>query len=441
MPRSLSATVPTAAAEDLAGNLGLIAVTVGIVVVILLLAGIGLLFRNREGAKPSSASGLPALRTKANVLLVRIDQQLAEAENELGFAVAQFGEETTAEFALAVHKARQLSTAAFRLRKELDDSFPESVTKQREMTLQIVALTETAIAALESQNAAFTGRRSAELEAPGSLAALRKKIEATANRIEPAIATLQRLSEEYRPQVLAEHEKAIAAARKNLHSALESVEAAERELSPSGVNAVSDAVQRAGAQLSGAIALLDSIDTLARELDNAENAVVTLVAATRADLAEARREREAAPDPETGAAIVDAIDQLEKQLAAIATATAPADPIRQLDELNAAIAELDTALASARNQAQRLSHARAALVGTLVSAKSQITATRGFIGAGGRRVGADARTRLSEAERELAVAEAEADPVDALDAARRAVTNARDADALARYDAMASGRG
>jgi hypothetical protein len=79
MPRSLSATVPTAAAEDLAGNLGLIAVTVGIVVVVLLLAGIGLLFRNREGAKPSSASGLPALRTKANVLLVRIDQQLAEA--------------------------------------------------------------------------------------------------------------------------------------------------------------------------------------------------------------------------------------------------------------------------------------------------------------------------------------------------------------------------
>ena len=41
-----------------------------------------------------------------------------------------------------------------------------------------------------------------------------------------------------------------------------------------------------------------------------------------------------------------------------------------LDELNAAVAELDTALASARNQTQRLEHARTALAGTLVSAHS-----------------------------------------------------------------------
>jgi hypothetical protein len=34
------------------------------------------------------------------------------------------------------------------------------------------------------------------------------------------------------------------------------------------------------------------------------------------------------------------------------------------------------------------------------------------------------------------LAEAEADPVEALDTARRAVTHARDADALARFDTM-----
>ena len=67
---------------------------------------------------------------------------------------------------------------------------------------------------------------------------------------------------------------------------------------------------------------------------------------------------------------------------------------------------------------------------------SQIAAVRGFITAGGSGVGAKARSRLSEAERELVTAKAEADPVEALDTARRAVTNARDADALARYDAM-----
>ena len=52
------------------------------------------------------------------------------------------------------------------------------------------------------------------------------------------------------------------------------------------------------------------------------------------------------------------------------------------------------------------------------------------------RVGADARTRLAEAQRQLALAEAAAvdDPVEALDAARRASRIAQDADALARYD-------
>ena len=48
--------------------------------------------------------------------------------------------------------------------------------------------------------------------------------------------------------------------------------------------------------------------------------------------------------------------------------------------------------------------------------------------------GSDTETSRAAVQRMLA--EAEADPVEALDAARRAVTHARDADALARYSAM-----
>ena len=40
---------------------------------------------------------------------------------------------------------------------------------------------------------------------------------------------------------------------------------------------------------------------------------------------------------------------------------------------------------------------------------------------------------LAEAEEELALAERSTDPVEALDAARRAITHARDAEVLARY--------
>ena len=99
-----------------------------------------------------------------------------------------------------------------------------------------------------------------------------------------------------------------------------------------------------------------------------------------------------------------------------------------------AVAGLDTALATARNQQQRLEHARTALVGALVAARSQIGEAKSYMAS--NRSGVDARTRLAEAERQLMLAESESDPVEALDAARRSATSARDADALARYRGM-----
>ena len=417
-------------------SLLVIAVVIGLFIVIGFGVALSLLFRNREGAKSSSATGLPALRTRANVALVHLDESLASADNELGFAIAQFGEQKTAEFALAVEKSRQMATTAFRLRRELDDAFPESITKQREMTLQMIALGEGAQQLLDAQQGSFSILRIEELKAPQSLRALADGITAAETRLPAAETTLARLAAEYRPTIAAEHEQALAETREQLASARATVAAAEQQLSPAGVNAVTGDVQKASQSLARANALLDSIDATAKQLDAAAAAVATLVASTRADLTEARTERDSAPDADTGEAIVDAIDRLEKVLASVAAQKKPSDPIQSLDNLNAAITELDTALATARNQSQRLEHARLALAGTLVSARSQLTATKGFIAAGGRHVGSGARARLSEAERELANAEVEADPVAALDAARRAVTNARDADALARYDAM-----
>jgi hypothetical protein len=410
--------------------------TVGIVVAAALVFGMVMLFRNRDGAKSSSAAGLPALRTRANVLLVGLDETLTAADNELGFAIAQFGEAKTADYAAAVAKARVMATAAFKLRRELDDAFPEPVTKQREMALQIIAYSEAAQKALDSHDRTFSSLRVEELEAPTSLASLSDRITATRKRVAPAEKTLARLAAEYRPTIATEHERAIAEATSQLENAAGVVSAAKKQLSPAGVNAVVADLRTAEQHVEAATTLLDSVDTVAAQLDDAATTVTSLVAAQKADLAEARKERDQAPDADTGEAIVGAIESVEKALAAAAAATRPSDPIESLDRLNAAIAELDTALATARNQTQRLAHARTALAGTLVSAKSQLAAVRGFITAGGRGVGADARTRLREAERELMVAEAAADPVEALDAARRAVTHARDADALARYNAQ-----
>ncbi|MDO9591368.1 MAG: hypothetical protein Q7J04_09525, partial [Microcella sp.] len=67
-----------------------------------------------------------------------------------------------------------------------------------------------------------------------------------------------------------------------------------------------------------------------------------------------------------------------------------------------------------------------------VQTEAQVVAARVALGSSGS---AGARARLAEAEDELRASRAmiDTDPVDALDAVRRALTHARDAEVLARY--------
>jgi len=408
---------------------GTVVVVVGLVVGWALLQ----LFRRRDGARPTAAAGLTALRSQANMLLVRADEAVHAADDELGFAIAQFGEERTREFGAALATARAQLTAAFRLRHDLDDAFPESVQKQREWTLQIVALSESAIAALEKQDRGFTAARGAEVAAPVRLSTVREGIQSAAARLPAVTSTVAELQDAYEPALTGSLSTAIEDATGHLDEATARVDAAQAAVSPSGVNAVTDQVREAEDSLRRATQRLDAADARAAELADATSALTDLVASTKRDLAEARSQRDAAPGPNEALAITATITAVEDSLAA----SSPKNPIDSLERIGTAIARLDSALASARSQKERIEHATIALGGTIATVNAQLSEVRAFITVGGRRVGADARTRLAEAERELAAANAPgADPVEALDAARRAVTHVRDADALARYDAQ-----
>lgn len=433
----LHRVIATAAlVDDVARGATVAAVTAVVVVGLLLAGGIVLLFRRRAGAQPSSASGLPALRTRANVLLVRADEAVSVGDDELGFALAQFGEQQSAAFARTMTDARGRLAEAFRLQQALDDAVPESAQRQREWTLQIIALCEAAIAGVAEKDRGFSTLRTAEADSPARIAALRAAVDAARARLAPAAAELDRLRGAYTDALVAGGVHAAGTAAAALDAAAESVDEAGRRLSPSGVNTVAALLDDAEVSLRRATTALDGIGRLAERLDAAASALDALLESSLGDLAEAREQRDSAPDADSGAAIIRAMTAVEAARSPVAAGSGPRDVVAALDALSAAVAGLDTALATARNQAQRLEHARVALAGTLVSARSQIGALRSLVADGGRRVGADARTRLAEAERQLSLAEAEADPVEALDAARRAVTHARDGDALARYAAM-----
>ncbi len=410
-------------------------VTVAVIGAAALAAGFAVLVRRRSRtvAPVSSDRSIGGLSRRAGSLLVKVDDALREADDELGFALAQFGAAAAQPYADALAEARATVGEAFQLKQALDDAHPESEQQKRSMTLQVITLCEQAAATLERQDSRFTELRALEVNASGTLADVRSRIAASTGRLDAARATIAELSQQYDATTFAQISQNPADAEKALAEAAASADAAAPGISQAGVSAVSGTLEQAARSAQHADQLLDAVDRTARDLSASAAALATLREETAADLVEARRERDAAPDADTGAAIIQAIVGVESALAAGA---ASRNPVADLDTLGDAISALDLALASARNQTQRLAHARAAYAGTLVSVTSQLAAAHDYISRYGG--GVEARTRLSEAERQLTIAKAEADPVAALDAVRRSVTLARDADALARYDTMGS---
>ncbi|MEP6481491.1 MAG: hypothetical protein ABJA94_05730 [Rhodoglobus sp.] len=415
-----------------------IAVGVGTLVVLviaLLTVGFVVLFRRRGVTyiEASSDTSIGALTRTAGSLLVKLDDAIHDGEDELGYATAQFGSAKAQPYADAVETARAKVAQAFHLKQQLDDAYPDTDQQKREWTLQIIALCQQAETTLSAQDKTFADLRALEANAGGTLKDVRARISATTARLDSTRATLADLTNKYIAATFASVAQNPDDAEKLLASATKSANSAEPGISQHGVNDVSGLLQNAGRDAQQADQLLDAVDRTARDLAAANDALETRRSKTTADLVEAKAERDKAPDADTGQAIIDAIAGIEKLSQ---RSSGPADPVGELDSLGDAVNALDLALASARNQADRLSHAKAAYEGTLVSVKSQIGAAHDYINRYGG--GVDARTRLAEAARQLVIAKAATDPVEALDTVRRSVTLARDADALARYDTMGS---
>jgi hypothetical protein len=439
-PSSALLTIPTAAVDPVRGVL-LATGTLGIVLVLALILGIGLLFRRRArnapavGAPANAPLGADELSRRAGAVLVRADDAVESAENEVGFAIAQFGTERTREFAAAVGAARASVAEAFRIQQQLDDAYPESQQQRRDWTKRVIALGESAERVIAEQNEAFTALRRSEADSPARLSALKSDIRQAHAELAPSRGLLDELTARYSPATIAEVRSNPDRAEALLAEATRLGDDAEARISSTGVNTVSADLDRAAELVHTARSLLASVAEKAAALRQADGALATLIEETRADLVEARRARDEAPDADTGAALVKAVAEVEHALGAVTPSpdapTGSANPVAGLERIGAAVSTLDTALAGARNQQQRLGHARTALVGALVAARSQIGVAKNYMA--GSRADVDARTRLAEAERQLMLAESESDPVEALDAARRATTSARDADALARY--------
>lgn len=110
------------------------------------------------------------MNRRAGSALVELDDALKTSEQELGFAVAQFGATATRDFEASLAAASSAIAKAFSLRQKLDESEPESPEQTRAMTIEIVELCKEADDLLDEQASAFDELRALETNAAAALA-------------------------------------------------------------------------------------------------------------------------------------------------------------------------------------------------------------------------------------------------------------------------------
>lgn len=410
----------------LATLLGAAGGTIGVAVAALTVVGFVVLGRR---ARRSANAPLPG-RTDAGVAIVRADDAVRAAADDYEFALAQFGEDRTRDFARALAAAQADLDQAFVLQNRIDDAEWEGENRRRGWAKSIQAMADRARETVQAEAARFADLRRSEESAPETLKLIRGQLTAVEGRRSAAQQVLATLAADYVESAVAPVAGNLDAAATASAEARAAADEADAAIAASRVTAVTDALARAQQRTRDAAALLDAIDHRRDELAAAVAGVTALAGEQKAALEEARSLRDTPPDPDSSALVNDAIGGLEGELAAVG-GSGRRDPVAELDRLVDAGDALDVAVSAARNQQRRLDGARGALAGALVSARTQISSVEDYIGSHGG--GAGSRTKLAEAKRELVVAENESDPVAALDAARRAQNRARDADDLARY--------
>jgi uncharacterized membrane protein YgcG len=420
-----------------AGGLGL-SLSLIVLVVIVIVAGIwgwnaySTRRRQRE-AEAERDREIEQLSQQANALLITADDALRDADEEIAFAEAQFGEEEIEPYREAVAHASEELRAAFTLRQQLDDDTPETPDVRRDMVQRMVQHATAAQAALDEQKERIDHLRDQERRAPEILAELPNqlgRVEARLPEIERTLSHLQR----YADASWASVEGNVEQARQRLADARQAVAEGQAALS-AGDRTLAGRAARTGLQgLGEAAQLLDAVQSLGAAVQEAERSAGPQIEAAAVAV---RAARSALAGRETGdltrrmAEAEAVLQEAQRVLAA-----AKPDVLAASRLATQADAAADAILAELRQEEERQERERRIAASQLQAAEASYAQAAHYIAARRRGMGSAARTRLAEAERALIQARmlVESEPQAAITHARRAHQLSEAAYALARQD-------
>jgi hypothetical protein len=391
--------------------------------------------RRKKGAGAAPAGGPPQpsiedLRREASGALVAADDAMKTSEQELGFAVASYGDAATARFREALEGAKSKVREAFALQQQLDDAKPDTDEERRAWYGGIIRLTGEADAMLDEQAEHFDELRDLERNAPAELERVRAGAETAAPAVPEAADRLRALTAQYATTAVAPIADNPEQAQSRLTFARQSLDEAATAIAEGRTNDAAVEILAAEEAVDQANLLTEAVRRLSTDLAAADEAVAAGVADLERDVQTARGLGDA-----DAAQLADRVASEAADLRAAIGATGR-DPLAAQARIEQVNSEIDATIASVRDAAEQAERARAQLGRSMTTARAHVQAAEDYLVARRGAVGAEARTRLAEAGRLLVEAEAIAatDPAAALATAQRAESLARTAMSIAQQD-------
>ena len=383
---------------------------------------------------------LKALEAQAARLLVETDDAVKTSEQELGFAVAQFGQESAANFTATLDSAKHDVAEAFRLRSRLDAGPPPPEAERRRILQQVIDKCTKANAALDARSNAFEELRDLQHRAPEVLGKLETQLRRAPGQIDAAAGALGQARATYPPEALQPVAQNPEQARQLVDYAQAAVEEAKRQLTADKGGQAALATRSAQDALGQVDQLSQAVGRRLADLEQAGAGVAAIIDEVDGEIAQGRALLDGA---EPGA--VQRLVALEQEAARIKAQmqAGPGDPLDQLARLQAVDAQLDELLLGLQTERERRAGAQAMLEQAILVARSDVAAAEDFITTRRGAIGSRARTMQAEASRQLgkAMSLAPADPTAALEAARQASGHARAAQQQANSDLRGFGGG
>lgn len=384
----------------------------------------------RARRSPAARQRAEEQRLEAGAVLVRLDDAIAELELEVGLSGALYGGNAPASLRRARLTAQHTRDAGFDLYRtiSLPSATPMDVRRGARRIRDEAEKAATAIRHARSDHVEWMGRH---VTAGSQLQATRRRLDDLRAMMGDPGPLLDQLASSF-----AEDEwRAASDAATNAVT-----EAAEAQVRlDAAAEAVDDPSRSALGDIAAAERALRQAEADARAFEESHR-LITQASHALAGEFEALRTAMRQAVLARGSLPPDDADRLAEDVRAIETElnTLERDAARRptwaIDRIARLRDRLDLAMGDARTAQQRLRGARTALPGTLAAARNAVAMAEAV--ATHTHGSADARSRLRSAQRELANARSSADPVAALDAARRAMREAEDAKALADYERL-----